>query len=740
MRRHVLFQSSLAAVLAASLAPFLASFMVACATTSQHKPTIEPQKPIPSVVTDATYAEVERRYWMLGLESQGRAALRDRLLAYLLARGPRPRSSDEEYEALIEHLSAVTKLFTPQEIADGKLPAALGPSVQRIVELGSPRGDEARVLSALLVLRTTRPSEARFGEQYRKIKEWGFSARAALSSPMERYEEGLVEVWEEHARLTPTPEVLSTLSRLYLERRNALIALFRPGERRMPPSAEVFEGVQHTAMSVAAVYLAHGDVASALTHLEAMGSAGEMEEKLIDLLESARESGADGSGALLDLARAYGEAGRLDVARGLCVLGLRETPNDARFYRCLAQSAAHEDDFAGAMAWYSEAVRLMPEERVLYDEILEVLSSLMEQGLFGSDAAQTRAIATRASEILQERVRRWPDSPPPVKPEDLYLATGIAEMNAGNASEAEARLRQSLAAKETLSGMLQLGLLLERVGRNDEAAELYRRALQQASEAKSGDDPQRAEILERLGDSLRMLGKQQEAAQVYEQGLAIWDRNLSRQKGMRIGLAHLRRGVLLGRLARRSDAVTAFERAMENAPELRETYSTILAYLAVSDPDSAFAHRVFRNAVNQLSLEPEWKVYFGLWLRMIAGRDGAGIDPEVSAVLADLSQGDDWFAKLARFASGQLDYEGLLQAAVGLGERTEAYFYEGARRLGAGDLPGARAMFEQVVHTKMVNFYEFAMAQELLAATGTVKAPEAATNAVPPAGTATPKP
>ena len=28
----------------------------------------------------------------------------------------------------------------------------------------------------------------------------------------------------------------------------------------------------------------------------------------------------------------------------------------------------------------------------------------------------------------------------------------------------------------------------------------------------------------------------------------------------------------------------------------------------------------------------------------------------------------------------------------GLGERTEAYFYEGARRLGAGDLPGARAM------------------------------------------------
>ena len=732
------FAAALAAVL---LAPGL---FAGCATTSQPQPTIAPPKPIPSVVTDATYAEVERRYWMLEIASPDRVALRDRLLAYVLARGAQPKSSEEEYAALVDFLGSVTRLFTPEEIADGKLPPALGTTAQRIVDLGSPRGDEARVLSALLVLRTTRPNDAAVAEQYKKIKDWGFSARAALSSPMERYEEGLVEVWEEHARLTPTPEVLSTLSRLYLERRNALIALFQPGERRMPPSPEVFEGVQHTAVSVAAVYLAHGDVASALTHLKSMGSAGGAEDELIEMLDSAREPGADGAGALLDLARRYGELGRIDVARGLCVLGLRESPHDARFYRCMAQSAAREDDYAGAMAWYSEAVRLMPEERVLYDEILEVLSSLMEQGLFGSDAGQTRAIATRASEILQERVKRWPDSPPPVKPEDLYLATGIAEMNAGNASEAEARLRQSLAAKQTLSCMLQLGLLLERVGRNDEAADLYRRALQQATDAHgnaAGDDPQRAEILERLGDSLRMLGKQQEAAQVYEQGLAIWDRNLSRQKGMRIGLAHLRRGVLLGRLARRSDAVSAFEHAMENAPELRETYSTILAYLAVSDPDSVFAHRVFRNAVNQLSLEPEWKVYFALWLRMIAGRNGAGVDEEVSDTLIDLAHGDDWWAKLARFASGQLDYQGLLGSAMGQGERTEAYFYEGARRLGSGDVPGARAMFEQVLHTNMVNFYEFAMAQELLATTSAaqpVASPAAATTSQQPAVPAAP--
>ena len=58
------------------------------------------------------------------------------------------------------------------------------------------RGDEARVLSALLVLRSTRANDPAPADQYRKIKEWGFDARAALSSPIERYEEGLVEVWE----------------------------------------------------------------------------------------------------------------------------------------------------------------------------------------------------------------------------------------------------------------------------------------------------------------------------------------------------------------------------------------------------------------------------------------------------------------------------------------------------------------------------------------------------------------
>jgi hypothetical protein len=272
--------------------------------------------------------------------------------------------------------------------------------------------------------------------------------------------------------------------------------------------------------------------------------------------------------------------------------------------------------------------------------------------------------------------------------------------------------------------------LLDRVGRGREAAQICERALALTPESAE-DRARRAEILERLGDTLRGLGDEAQATRRYAEGLALWDQNLARLKGRRVGMAQLRRGVLLGRLARGPDAVGAFEQAMQLAPGLRETYATILAYLVVSPPDVGFAHRVFRHALNQLSLEPEWKVYFALWLKTIAGRSGARTEHDVDHVLADLSRGDDWWAKLARFASGALSYDELLAQASDLGERTEAHFYEGARRLAAGDTAGARALFQLVLDTHMVNFYEYAMAQELMASGVAAPAATAPTPATP---------
>ena len=104
-------------------------------------------------------------------------------------------------------------------------------------------------------------------------------------------------------------------------------------------------------------------------------------------------------------------------------------------------------------------------------------------------------------------------------------------------------------------------------------------------------------------------------------------------------------------------------------------------------------------------------------VRVIASRTGQPIDSDISQAFETPTGAEGWWAKLARFGSGKLNYDGLLEETNGVGERAEAYFYEGGRLLAQGDEAGARAMFAKVLDTQMVNFYEFAMAQELLGVT-----------------------
>jgi len=661
------------------------------------------------------------------LTDSGRAPLRDRIAEHVIAKGP-DEAADDRYQALIDHLYAVTSLYSSEELEQGSLlPPGLEGTAKALYEQGSPRGDEARVLAALLVLRSLRPKDPEPAQMYDKIKEWSFESRAALSGPLERFQEGLLEAWEEHARLTPTPEVLRTLSRLYIEQRDELVRMYSAG-RLMHEGA--FEGVRNTAIAIAGIYLRQADVNAAIAHVQALGSLAGNEARFTELLEASQEESSDGALAMLQLVQIYYEGGALDIANGIALAGLRQRPYEPAFAVRLGRIAADQSDFESAMGWYAEAVRLAPDERIIYDEILDVLNGKMEQGLFGTDVEQTRTIGNRAAQILEQRMKRWPEPPPPVKPDELYLALGVAEMNAGHPDEAERRLRAGLAAQESVAAHLQLGFLLGRIGRSREGAANYQRALELIDARESDPDPpRRAEVLENLGDSFRLAGDAAQAQAAYEKSLAVWDANVARLRGQRLGIAQLRRGVLLGRLRRNPEARTAFEKALELAPDVRETYASILVHLIVNEPDAAFAHRVFRQAQNQMTLAPEWKVYFALWLQAIAQRSGAPLEADVQQTLRDLATGSDWFAKLAQFASGKLSFDELLAAGRDVGERTEAQFYESMRRLGTGDQKGAREMLERVLQGQMVSFYEYAIAQELLA----LPAPASAAAAAPAA-------
>ncbi len=695
-----------------SILLFGAAVLVACGAGNRAEHTTTAlQLDLPESITDDNAAEMRRLYVSLRPGQPARRVLRDRLLQHIdentdsvLAAG--------DYARLVDHFGQMTSLLEPDDFG-AALPSPMGRVATALVEAGSRRGDEARVLAALRVLRAIEDRDE-LRQEYEEIVAWGRDARAQLSTGFERFT-GLLQVWDEHARLSPAPEVLQTLAQLHIERRDAVLEAFRSGPETLLRMGPMTTQVMRLApLDVAAVYLRFGDVASAVTHLRALADGGPTTLQLLELLERAREEGEDAADALAELGEAYREA-RPQTGRGVCLAGLRRFPRDARFPTCLARLSADEGRFDDATAWYLAAIERTPEVRGLYDEALQRIDEFLAREVVQQDAAPARQLAHRAKQLLEERMRRFPGVAPLVPVGRIELLVGLAEMHAGNAEEAKAHLLASLESAESSQALVELGVLEERTGNAEQAVRHYRRALDLTPNDTLRDRLERANILEHLGDAFAAAGNAAQAERMYRQSLRVWDA-VATQVGDGPGRARvaLRRGILLDRLGQRQEALSAFRQAMTANPQARDIYAGILAHLVSSLPDLAFAQEVFRGSQRQLTLEPEWKVYFALWVKVVAARAGGSADEDVVAVLREQADGGGWSGKLARFGVGDLPYRELLSAAGNPGEETEAHFYEAARRLEAGDQEGARTLLQRVLQTHMVAFYEYAMARALL--------------------------
>jgi tetratricopeptide (TPR) repeat protein len=673
---------------------------------------------VPDELDARGFAELARAYRKLDPDDPQRGPVRSRLVRYLLKDAEHAQAANE-YDAAVERLAKIAELYRPEELKQGLLPEML-PLANYLRKEGEKRGDEARVLSALWIQSALRPDDPEPREQYRLLRAFGDEARESLG--VNEHFTGLIEVLAEHARLTPAPEVLSALADLYIERRARLLsrgrgdeASGRPAEITMQEYRERSTVVHRAPFDVAAVYLVHAEFRNASERLRKLETVDGLEPRLRALVDAVADDRGEAAEALLALYVSYAEFEQRDVARALCSYAVRRFPTDPRFPRCLGSLAAVEDDYAEAVADYADAIKLAPDERALYDEALEVLANLMRGEMFDNDPSDTRSLASQAVTLLDERMKRWPDVPPPVALEELELAVGLAEMNAGNAQEARNHFETSLKKRETTRALVQLGQLEAKLGLYNEALVQLRKALEKTSKRDTEQLRLRAQIVEQMGDVQRALGQQGEAKTSYGEALLLWDASVrANEDAAQRAFGHIRRGVLLSRLGRHGDALTAFEQAMQAASDNRETYAQILAHLVVSTPEPELADAILRRAQRQLTLEPEWRSYFSLWVKVVYARAEQPAPPELEKLLVRLGRSDAWWGYLARFGAGLMDYAELTRMAKTRGERTEADFYEGVRRVGAGDIAGARSLLHKVLDSMMVGFYEFQMAQELL--------------------------
>lgn len=684
----------------------LLSFVVACA---HPKPTtksarVRSAEPIPQ----AEYPEATRRFLRMAANDPQRRELRDRLIASVLLQA-QSLADVGDYEGVVSKTSRLTTFLSPSDYAAAVLPKGIEPIAKYITEQGGRRGDEGYVLAATFILERLTGDEL-YRKRYDAIAAWGREARANLDTVSEQYA-GLISVWEDHADLTPAPEVLDTLAGFHIAGRDAVSSETDEDRYRLGVGGE--RQLRLAPLNVAAVYLAHGDIKSAVTKVESMGPGGELQLRLLDLLRAATSSDEIGAAATFELVEGYRVA-RPDVAQGLCQSALPRFPKDYRFPQCMARIAADSQRFADATAWYVIAIDLAPEQIELYDEALGQLDEFIDARLSDPHPERSSALARGAETILAERQKRWPESKPPIAPNELEYLIGMLEMNAGHAAEAQLRFEQSLEKDENPGALLQLGLLLERMGRPAEALKRYRRALALAPSDSLTDDLRRAEILENMGNASRAQGKTHDMTAQYNSALKAWTEAREQVEGPTGAVVEMRRGVLLDQLGRHEEAVDAFESAMTYAPQWRDVYATILSHLVSARPDFELASSVWRRSQLQLSLPPEWKVYFTLWIQFIAARAGQQPVEEHTELLRRLGGSPDWWGKLASFGAGDLDYADLISVASNIGEETEALYYEGTRLFIAGDRKGARDQFRRVLETNMVSFYEFEMARKLL--------------------------
>jgi tetratricopeptide (TPR) repeat protein len=671
----------------------------------------------PEVQDAASFAEARRVYFSLPDGDPERESVRAGLLAWLGGRTDDVLAT-RDYDALVAHVESMADLFRPAELVPGSVPRAMAIAAEALRERGERLGDEGRVLGALYLLRLASPDDASLVEAYEQVARFSTEARASSPSEFDSARE-LVEVYQAHAELSPSIEVLDALTTKLVAWRDAAFA--PPGERFAAVASQV---AALTPLEVAGVYLARESLDIAIERVRALGR-GAMETRVVRVLERAAVGGGTGASALLELAEAFGE-GRPRVARGACRIGRRTVPGDARFSVCIAQIELMSGHDLEAAAYYAEAIERAPTERGLYDEAVVRIAGMLERGIEGTDRDELRALAATAERIIAERNERFPGTPSDLPQERLELLFGVIAETSGDPDEAARRFEASVRARPTPGALIAWGVLLERLDRGPEALRKYREALDLVPEADVEARAQRAEILEHMGDAQRIAGDETQSTRYYRQALELWDRAAGELEEEALAVVAIRRGIILDRLARRPEAREAFRAAIVAAPARRETYASILSYLASAAPDIELAEEVFATSRSQVDLSVDFRVYFSLWVRIVAIRAGAETPDEARATLNRLARGEGWTNMLARYAVGELTAEALIAAASNVGERCEAEFYVGTS--GMVESPeAAAAHFRAALASRMTGFFEYQMAQTFLASAPAASSTETTT-------------
>lgn len=669
---------------------------------------------LPDEITESNYAASVRQLRAASVRAPNRNELRGLVIAHLRAKFDEGLEEDDPSRAW-ERFSEAVSLYDTSELSPGSVDGSVGEMAELLLAIYEPRGDEARVLGALLVLTVASDTPELYLSRYNEIVNWSEEVRQALPSETERIL-SLVEVFEGVTELVALPDPVNRLSTLYLERHRllqgafggmmGLQALLSPQGRGELQSLLSARG--QSVADIVTLYLRAGNpeevrrVVSSLSPLEGR------DRELVDATRDLRSERRRASGMAF-LASNLGRE-HPDVAMNLCHQGHRSYPQDALFTQCLAEIYRFLGDHEGALDYY-EATLSNEASAENFERTLEYVAEQMEEQLNNEDTRNARQTHARAERILAAYTERFPSREAPVQAHHLSYLIGLGEFNAGNIDQAVDRLEASVASRPSRAALIQLGIIAERRSEAEQAIRHYRSALD-LREGRFGENPlYRAIILTHLADAYALSGRSDRSGTLYAEALVMLDEaenSLPPATGPEI---HLERGFILFKLDREDEGARELELAVTTAPQRRATYGRLLSFYVgrgMVEP----ALELFRVAFNHSELERTWKIYYSMWIVGLQRR--LNQDPDVTAVrFLETVTGSGWVERLGRYYAGGLPYEQLVAAAETQGQRAESYYYEAVLQLAQGNSEQGRALLQQVLDTNMMGYYEYEFARLL---------------------------
>lgn len=743
---------------------------------------------LPAITAEEDYFEAKLLYQALPEGSDERARLRAKLLEYLLRplatldadrlrRTPGILGTEDDFQRLHESLRDALELYSPVSLwTPGGLPlvdkerSLLRDASKLVLAAYSPRGNELPVATALFALQVADPKNAEWNSRLEDVLSWletGSQISGGHGGP--HRVASTIEVLESVAGAWPTPAVLERLSKVYSEKQDRVSGFLRKpiGEGARGLLGELLldtEALSAMSVSSSAVYLRCGQFAKAREAANRFTDRPGDDSDFRQLIAAVSDKDAKAADYLAlarrllprnELLRGT-STDRLDPAAAMGVLqrGLLFFPTDADL-----------------LVLASRVARMLSEP-VLSLRYLDEASAALAAGKAGSDVLGDVAAERMELAFLRLKMHIDPERMPQAEREADGLRKEFAEAR-GRFGAARFKLDDNdidylLAGGLVDAGQIEkAGPLLQRAQRSGDAAVDVTRQLANLS-LKRGEPQKAIAILQQALDLREhnapaedtipyvegqaklsfLLGNAYDATANGEAARKAWA--VAARSWERLMLEQLRRknlsssaeatfevGRLYYLLGRRDEGMRKFDEAIAQDEDRDQTYLDAIAFL-VQRGETENAVDIYRRAIAKPghSISEYVKVYASLWIVDLTRRSSS--TPDVGALnylrtLADRKimlrapRGAPWYAELAKYAVGQIDYAALLGKADTVGKRAEAYFYEAMRRLSNGQRDEAHALWSKVVETKMLSFFEFEMASRYLR-TGAPARPEIVDN------------